>query len=212
MGRMRQNAAEALQIVQADVLRRPGGVKGDDLTDLSAHPAVQIAAQQLSAEECVGGRYGKGDFRVIPGQLLGKNHPEQGLYIGDAREDGTHGGILGQVHQKLALFKGRGHKVQLCQSGKQFAHQSPRPADALLFKLGVIIGAQPLTLAGRQPQMVDQGVQGVVGQYPLSCQGLGEGSPLHARQPGQSGNGHFFGLQQVPQVFAEQQQARHLLV
>ena len=153
-----KDTAEALQIVQADVLRRAGGVKGDDLADLSAHASIQIAAQQLSAEKGVGGRHGKGDLRVIPGQLLGENHPEQGLHIGDAGEDGAPGGVLRQVHQKLTLLKGGGHKVQRRQIGKQFAHQAPGSADALLFKLGVIIGPQPLAFAGGQPQVVDQGV------------------------------------------------------
>lgn len=96
-------------------------------------------------------------------ELLGEYHPQQGLDVGGAGEDGAVAGVAVQVQQQPALLEGRRSEIQFRQVGKHPAHHLPGAADALLLKLGVIVIPQPSFLTGGQPQMVDQSVQGGIG-------------------------------------------------
>ena len=200
-----EDAAKAREVVQVAVLGRARGVKGNDLADLGGDLAAEIAAQQLIGQKGVGRGHGQLDPGIRVGQLFGQHDAQKRLHVGHAGIDGPRPGVLRQVHQQPGLLKGRRREVQLGQVGEQPPHPLAGAPDALLFKLRVVIGAQVLLLAGRQPQVVDQLVQGVVGQHALSGQGLGQRGPLDAGQPGQRRNGHALGLQKLAQVFAEQQ-------
>ena len=205
-----QDPAEALQIVEIDVLCRSGGIEGDDLPDLRPHAAVQIPAQQLIAQEDIRGRDGQLHPGIRPGQLLREDHPQQGMDIGDAGKDGAGSGIAVQIQQQAALLKSGGGEVQPGQVGKQPVHDLPGLPETFLFKLGVVIGPQPPLLPGSQAQVVDQIIQSHIGQHPLPRQRFGQGRPLDPGQPGQGRHSQALGLQQVPQVLTEQLHIAHL--
>ena len=132
------------------------------------------------------------------------------MYIGGAGEDGTGPGVAVQVQQKAAVLEGGSSEIQPGQIGKQLPHDLPGLPEPLLFKLGVVIGPQPLLFAGGQTKMVDQIVQGGIGQHPLACQRFGKGRPLHAGQAGESRYRQTLGLKQVAQILTEQLHVAHL--
>ena len=103
-----------------------------------------------------------------PGELLGEHHPQQGLHVGGAVEDGPPPGVALQVQQQPALLKGRRGEVQLGQIGEHPAHHGTGAANSLLFKLGIVAVPQPPLLIRGQTQVVNETVQGVIGQHPLA--------------------------------------------
>ena len=207
-----EDPAKTLQIVEVHSLRRARGIERHDLTHLRLYPAVQIAAEELPVEEGLGRRDRQLHPGIRAGELLGEHHAQQELHIGRPGEDGALPGVLLQAHQQSALFEGRRGEVQLRQVGEEAAHHLSGAAEPLLLELGVIVGPKALSLPRRQPQVVDHPVQRIVGQYPLPCQRLGERCPLHPGQPGERRDRHLLLLQELPQIFAEQQHTPHLIL